>query len=142
VDANVVVKVVIYEDLSEKARALMADAKKQGRKPIAPVFLEVEVDSTLRKKVTQGKITPDEADRAFQAAMGVPVILMRLAGQRKRTWELSKRFSLGHVYDAVYLALADLRGCEFWTADEKLYNAVKSELSFVKWLGNYSGLSE
>jgi len=28
VDANVVVKVMVYEDLSEKARALMAGARK------------------------------------------------------------------------------------------------------------------
>jgi predicted nucleic acid-binding protein len=28
-------------------------------------------------------------------------------------------------------------GCELWTADERLYNAVKDELPWVKWLGNY-----
>ena len=34
------------------------------------------------------------------------------------------------------LALAQLRGCEFWTADERLYNAVSKELEWVKWVGN------
>jgi predicted nucleic acid-binding protein len=44
---------------------------------------------------------------------------------------------LATVYDATYLALAELRRCEFWTADERLLNRVKGTLSFVKWLGDY-----
>jgi predicted nucleic acid-binding protein len=35
------------------------------------------------------------------------------------------------------LSLAEEAGCEFWTADQKLYNAVKDRMPFVKWLGDY-----
>ena len=35
------------------------------------------------------------------------------------------------------LADAEESGSEFWTADQKLYNAVKDRLPFVKWLGDY-----
>lgn len=37
--------------------------------------------------------------------------------------------------DTVYLALAQLNHCDFWTADEKLYNAVRHALPWVKWIG-------
>lgn len=36
-----------------------------------------------------------------------------------------------------YAALAELRGCEFWTADKVFYDAVKAVLSFVKYLPDY-----
>ena len=29
--------------------------------------------------------------------------------------------------------------CEFWTADERLFNAVRSQLTWVKWIGNFAG---
>ncbi len=42
------------------------------------------------------------------------------------------------IYDSVYAALAELRCCEFWTADRDFYGAVRQTLSFVKYLPNYS----
>jgi hypothetical protein len=41
------------------------------------------------------------------------------------------------VYDATYAVLAELRGCEFWTADRVFYDAVKATLGFVKYLPDY-----
>jgi predicted nucleic acid-binding protein len=29
------------------------------------------------------------------------------------------------IYDSYYLALAEQRGCDLWTADTKFFNAVK-----------------
>ena len=44
-----------------------------------------------------------------------------------------------HYMDSIttYLALAALRGCACWTADERLVNQVNERLAFVKWLGDY-----
>ncbi len=36
-----------------------------------------------------------------------------------------------------YAALAELHGCEFWTADKVFYEAVKAVLPFVKYLPDY-----
>jgi predicted nucleic acid-binding protein len=65
-----------------------------------------------------------------------------MLGQRQRAWEVAAVYGFATVYDATYLALAELRGCEFWTADERLFQRVKDTLTFVKWLQNYrrSGL--
>jgi predicted nucleic acid-binding protein len=50
-----------------------------------------------------------------------------------KLWQAKRR----SVYDSWYLSLAEETGCEFWTADEKLYNATQDRLTFVKWLGDY-----
>ncbi len=49
--------------------------------------------------------------------------------------ELAERFRRPATYDPHYLALAEREGCEFWTADERLWNAVKADLPWVRWLG-------
>ena len=47
------------------------------------------------------------------------------------------------AYDAHYLALAEMAGCPFWTADERLYDRVHAELDWVHRLRDYqsSGIS-
>jgi len=50
---------------------------------------------------------------------------------------LATHFNRPTAYDAHYLALAEMLGCEFWTADRRLYNAVKEELPWVKWLSDF-----
>ncbi|HLB22603.1 MAG TPA: type II toxin-antitoxin system VapC family toxin [Dehalococcoidia bacterium] len=38
--------------------------------------------------------------------------------------EIALRFNLKWIYDAFYVALADIVGCDMWTADAGLYRAV------------------
>jgi hypothetical protein len=53
-----------------------------------------------------------------------------------RAWNLAQRLNQPKVYDCYYLALAELLACEFWTADERLFNTVRHDLGWVKWIGN------
>jgi hypothetical protein len=36
---------------------------------------------------------------------------------------------------------AELRGCEFWTADERLFRRVGDRLTFVRWLEDYPAVA-
>ncbi len=56
---------------------------------------------------------------------------------RYRAREIAERFNQRFVYDATYAALAEIRNCEFWTADKVFYDAVKADLAFVKYLPDY-----
>ena len=56
---------------------------------------------------------------------------------RQRAREIARQFNQRKVYDATYAALAELRGCEFWTADKVFYDAVKAGLPFVRYLPDY-----
>lgn len=51
--------------------------------------------------------------------------------------ELAHQFNLPATYDPHYLALAEREGCEYWTADARLWNTVKGKLAWVRWLGDY-----
>jgi predicted nucleic acid-binding protein len=138
VDASLAVKVVVTEWDSDKADALFDQWANEGKQLIAPVFFEVETDSILRQKAAVRKeLTPEQAGAAFGKLRALPIQQVSEPAQRKRAWEIATDFGLTTVYDATYLALAELRGCEFWTADERLFNAVKDKFSFVKWLGLY-----
>ncbi|RKY72329.1 MAG: hypothetical protein DRQ24_05280 [Candidatus Latescibacterota bacterium] len=67
------------------------------------------------------------------------VVKLVLKGEshRVRARRLLRDCIVNTVHDATYVALAELRGCEFWTADKRFYDTVKAELTFVKYLPNY-----
>lgn len=138
VDASLAVKVVVTEPDSDKADALFDEWANEGKQLIAPAFFGVETDSILRQKVALRKeLTPEQAEAAFAKLQTLPIQQIAVLGQRQRAWEMAAAYGFATVYDATYLALAELRGCEFWTADERLFNRVKDTLTFVKWLQNY-----
>lgn len=138
VDAGLVVKLVVWEPDSDRARALFAQWQTRNTRLIAPEFFQVETDSILRKKFRlRGELAPDQADLAFASLQSLDVRTFSLPDQRQRAWEIARSLDLPTVYDATYLALAELSGCEFWTADERLYNQVGNHLPFVRWLGDY-----
>ncbi len=138
VDASLVVKVVVTESDSDKADALFDQWANEDTQLIAPAFFEVETDSILRQKVAlRNELTAEQAEAAFARLRGLPIQQVSELGQRERAWKIATAFGFATVYDATYLALAELRGCEFWTADERLFNQVKDQLFFVKWLGTH-----
>jgi len=138
IDANIAVKAVVREDLSEKAEALIADASKGEVRLIAPHFFDAEVYSAIRKKVYSGDITVEAGETAFEDLRGLPVQLISTAYLLDRTWEIAKQFHLRWLYDAFYVALAEEKACTLWTADMELYSAVKADLAFVKPLEDYA----
>jgi predicted nucleic acid-binding protein len=65
---------------------------------------------------------------------------VRLSQQRgiyPLAWRLAQQYNRPRAYDTAYLALATLRGCEYWTTDERLNDAVGRDLAWVDWVGNF-----
>ncbi len=140
IDANVLVKAVTREVLSEEARALMSDALTMEIRLIAPHFFDAETNSAVRKKVYSGEITSRIGDVAFEKLKQFPVQVLSTSHLLDRSWEIAKQFELRWLYDAFYVALAEERACALWTADKELYEAVRDKLLFVKPLEDYAGL--
>ncbi|MCI0489216.1 MAG: type II toxin-antitoxin system VapC family toxin, partial [Blastocatellia bacterium] len=110
-----------------------------GKRLIAPAFFEVETDSILRQKVALRKeLTPEQAEAAFAKLKSLPIEYIFISEQRQRAWEIASQFNFATVYDATYLALAELRGCQFWTADRRLFAQVKDKLAFVRCLDDFT----
>jgi predicted nucleic acid-binding protein len=138
IDASVVVKLVLKgEPHRASAKRLVRDSLVNQITLIAPPFFEVEADSAIRKRVHNGSLSLIEARQAFAGLDKVPVTLSTHPRLRRRTREIAEQFKFRAVYDSSYAALAELRGCDFWTADKVFYHTVKAVLTFVKYLPDY-----
>lgn len=138
VDASVVVKLVLKgESHRVKARRLLRDCLVNNVTLIAPPLFASEVDTVIRKRVYEGTLSLANAKKAFAGLDKVPVQMVGHPDLRQRAREIAEQFNLRTVYDATYAALAELRGCEFWTADKVFYDVVKTALTFVKYLPDY-----
>jgi len=141
IDANLVVRTLVYGPYSEQATALLRHWSRQEITLIAPSLLSFEVVSTLRRLVFLNEVTPEEGAEAFQRFLAFKIRLSHRKGIFPLAWQFAEQFNRPRAYDTAYLALAQLNQCEFWTADERLYNAVHQELAWVKWIGNYTANS-
>ena len=140
VDASIAVHWVLDEPDSARARALLGAWASQAVVLLAPALLAYELANILRQQYRKNVLTLDEAREGLQRVLlggihfdnAMPPVLST------RALELANQFGLLATYDAHYLALAERERCEYWTADERLWNSVRAQLSWVRWLGEYS----
>ena len=136
VDANVVVALVTAERFSRAALALWEELTRKDLQPVAPLLLRYEVTSALWRKTVQKVMASEDARRALQEALALDIQYLDPPGLSLQALELAARFQRPAAYDAHYLALADHLSCPFWTADERLYNAIRADCPHVCWLGD------
>lgn len=137
VDASLLIKLVIPEPYTEQADNLWQAWIQKDIQAIAPPLLRYELTAILRKKVYRQQLTEMEADAAFVEAMALEVELVSPDELHKRAWSLARRFNQPTTYDSHYLSLADIFTVPFWTADERLFNGLHSQLNWIHWLGAY-----
>lgn len=137
VDASIALKLVLPEHDSQRARALWGEWEREAAILIAPTLWGYEVTSVVRNRARRGLLPAGEEEAIITTLHRLPVQMLGPRGFHHRAWELAHRFDRPSAYDAHYLALAEIVGCRFWTADERLYNAVRGALDWVEWLGSY-----
>jgi predicted nucleic acid-binding protein len=136
VDASFIVRTLVPDAFSQEAEALLAKWLQAKTTLIAPALMAFEVTATVRRLVYLKSLTPARGDEAFTQFQRLPIRLSHRQGIFPLAWALAKQFNRPRAYDTAYLAVAQLNRCDFWTADEKLYNAVQHELPWVKWIGH------
>jgi predicted nucleic acid-binding protein len=139
VDANLALKWVILEQDSNTSMMLLDKWTDEGKEIIAPALFAYEVTNILYRQTLTNKLTYDEASQGLTKlfAIGVSIKFSLYENISVQAMELAHRFGLSATYDAHYLALAQHENCEFWTADTRLWNTVKSKLGWVRWFGDY-----
>ena len=125
IDANLVIRLVA-DPKDESTRELWEQWDAEKRQLAAPTLLYYEVTNVLYRYQKQGLLSWSAVRLALKAALSLPLHLHGESDLHWRALDLAGRFSLPAAYDAHYLALAEWLGGEFWTADEKLADAVKN----------------
>ncbi len=135
VDANVAIKWVLREDDSHIARSLLSRWIKEQVVVLAPTLFTYEITNILYRKARQGEISLDRAKLGITKILstGLEIADLEEFGPsiNIRAIELAGQFNLPATYDAHYLALAEREGYNLWTADTRMWNAVKGKLNWV-----------
>ena len=139
VDASLAVKWLVDEEESEPALAILESWLSGGVTIVAPTLLMYEVPSVLRKLVVHEKLTPERAWEGFQHLGAVGIQIESPAELFTRAWEISGQFGLPTIYDAAYVALAEIKGCPLCTCDRRLLRVLGGRLPWVKGLAGSAG---
>ena len=137
-DAGILLATVQTETYTKHARSLITSLAIQDVQTAAPTLLRYELFAVTRKWVYRELTTPGKAQTALDTLLRYPVELHFDEALLKRAYVLATEFNRPSAYDAQYLALAERLSCDFWTADERLFNAVKNRFSGIHWLGNWN----
>ncbi|NPV87619.1 MAG: type II toxin-antitoxin system VapC family toxin [Anaerolineae bacterium] len=130
-DASVVIKAILPNPLQRHCQACIAGFS--NLKPAAPMLWAYETTSAITKAVHFKQITEAEALLALGIinALGVQLFIPD-EEHNIAAFQWAKRLKRASAYDAYYLALAQTLECHFWTADNRLINALKD--ANVDWL--------
>ncbi|MDP3041083.1 MAG: type II toxin-antitoxin system VapC family toxin [Deltaproteobacteria bacterium] len=135
-DASVILKWYLFdEEHGEKALEFLNRFVSDDLEIIAPALLEYEVINGLVAARKRGRLQEDLIVSAVEGFMNLGLRMVGLSGLYSRVIHFCKAYNRS-AYDASYLALAESEKISFITADETLYNSVKKDLNWVKWLGD------
>ncbi len=108
----------------------------ESRSLFVPALFYAEVTSAIRWRMYGKKLSPADAPLMLTEAIDWPLAVWPDSKSiQASALEFAARFNRPKAYDAQYLAVADALGCELWTADRRLVNAVGDKLPWVRWIG-------
>ncbi len=136
VDAAVVTKLILPEELSAHAHALCEAILRAGRRIVAPPTLPGEVATILLQRRRADDITGGEADAAHAAFLNLGIEIVNPAGLHQAAFTLARANRLKNVQPAVYVALAQLLEADLWTGDRATYKTFGSTEPRVRWIGD------
>jgi predicted nucleic acid-binding protein len=136
VDASVVAKWFVEEEGSEQALTIRNRYIEGEFEIAAPELMLFEVMNALRYK---GLFTVSELKGISEALEAFSFSLYPFKGEgARRAVEIADENDVT-IYDASYIALAEIERAEFYTADERLLGKIKKRYrGFVKGLGEKS----
>ena len=131
IDTCVVVKWFLPEIDSDRALILRNDLRAGTVNLLAPDLLPTEFANVLWKHRRSLELDEAKTMLAELCAWNLDLVPSTNLLEAALILAYDHRRS---VYDTLYLALSQQRECDFITADERLYNAIKDQLPCVKLL--------
>lgn len=135
VDASVAAAWVLPEAQSDAALRHAERWLAEGAALLAPALFAAELTNALYKRVRRGEMSLAAAREALRIVGAFGVELREEPGTPDRALVLASTHSRPTTYDCAYLALAEAVDGEFWTGDQRFYNAVSGHEARVRWIG-------
>ena len=136
VDASVAFKWIFPEEHSGEARSLLNQWINNHTTILVPAWFMFEIVNILYKHIRRNALTLQAAFLLIEEMQNIGIQIPEYdQGLHNRALELTIEFRLNAAYDAHYMALAERMNCDLWTADERLWNSVRTALGWVRWIG-------
>ena len=135
-DASVVLKWYLADEVNgQKALDLLNKYIGNDLEILAPSLLEYEVTNELLVAQKRGRVKEESILSAIEGFLDLDIKLVSFSHLYPAVMRYCKAYGRS-IYDASYLALAEIEGVPMITADQGLYNVIKRDLNWVKWLGD------
>lgn len=134
VDANIVVRLLLCADPSAAVAQLWYRLARDAQEVVAPVLLYYEVANALHRLTVAGELDVSEAEQLMGLALSLGLQVSSDTDLHQRALRIATEHGLPAAYDAHYLALCELAGAQFWTADKRLAGAVQEHLPWFHFI--------
>ncbi|MBI4710246.1 MAG: type II toxin-antitoxin system VapC family toxin [Nitrospirae bacterium] len=139
VDSGVILKAYFSdEDGHAEAQRLIADYAKGSLTFHAPSLITYEIINACLVASRMARFPKNRAKELMEEMLDIEIIKKDIEHLKTRIFDISVKYSKS-AYDSAYMALAESMQMSFYTGDKKLFNSLKQDFSFVKWIGNYPG---
>lgn len=137
VDASVSLKWYIDdEECVNSARKLLKDYG-DGKIIIrVPDFFFVEIGNVLNVAVMRKRLKEKDAIEFLENVLKLGITTVSCSELLTSAWKIARANECS-IYDSVYVAEAYLLGCDLYTGDKRLYNALRAKIPLIKWIGDY-----
>ncbi|WP_338827777.1 type II toxin-antitoxin system VapC family toxin [Neomoorella thermoacetica] len=135
-DASVILCAYFPDELSRRAQKLMLDYALGRISLCGPRLLVLELINACLVAARRRRISEEILFKTAKEISSLQIIWVDIEKEVEKVFSLSHKYQIT-AYDAAYIVAAQLKGCKFFTADERLYNAVKHDLNFVRLLCEY-----
>lgn len=137
IDASVALKWHLDdEEAIKEARQLLRDYGNGKIAITAPKLFLVEIGNAFNVAVMRTRLKEEKALTYFQEILEISIPLIDYTDFLLSAWKFAREHNRS-VYDSVYVVTAQHLDCELYTADKRLYNALKDKFSYVRWIGEY-----
>lgn len=125
IDTGIAFKLITPHPHRQVCINLATQRQHSGYQLCAPDLWVYEITSVFTKMARSGKLSMESSREGVRLAHQLGMQLMPPNEEQAiKAFAWTKRLQRAAAYDSFYLALAETLGCEFWTTDRKLANAV------------------
>ena len=138
IDANLALALVVPLPYSNTVQQLVEKWHQQAVRFAVPALWGYEVVSGLRKAITAGVLTDEEAYAAVENLWSLDLQEIPATLERHRqalAW--AERLGQTVAFDAQYLVVSEELDAPFWTADKLLSTGARATgANWVRWIGD------